>query len=64
MSDALEQARRAQHDAAVTTFVRIPLDVLEALIDEIEMLQEHLLNYQAMYPDAKFSRMQPRLVKP
>jgi len=41
-SNALEQAKRAQHDAAITTFVRLPLNVLEALIAEIEHLNTEL----------------------
>jgi hypothetical protein len=39
MTDALEQAKALQHDAAITTTVRVPLDVLEGLIAEIERLK-------------------------
>jgi hypothetical protein len=42
MSDALERAKALQQDAAMTTTVRIPLDVLEALIAEIEYLNAEL----------------------
>jgi hypothetical protein len=63
VSNALEQARKLRDDTTITTAVRIPLDVLEGLIAEIETLNaklakaENMLdNYKAAHPDTSFMK--------